>query len=85
MLAETNTFKPIIGKDSKNNSEMKPEDFLLLLKKGEIFIKYGNYGNPHLRFVQLTEDEDRLIWKTISTCSFLRSARSIDTIEVYLN
>lgn len=82
MLAETKTFKQIMAKDT--NKELKPEEMLSLLKKGENFVKYGNYGNPHIRFVQLTEDEDRLIWKPISSCSFLRSTRSIDTIDVLL-
>jgi hypothetical protein len=82
-FAETKTFRNMNFINENNGSDLKLDDFILTLKKGEIFVKYGNYGNPHLRFVQLTDDEEKLIWKPISSCSFFKSTRSIETIDVF--
>lgn len=79
---ETKTFRNLNFNNENNCSDLKLDDFLMILKKGEIFVKYGNYGNPHLRFVQLTDDEERLIWKPISSCSFFKSTHYIETTDV---
>jgi hypothetical protein len=56
-----------------------------MLKKGETFIKYGKYGKPHERFVFLTEDEKRIVWRRLS-CMCLGSDKYIDTQNViYIN
>ena len=31
--------------------------------KGTLFTKYGRYGKPKLRLVQLSEDESEIIWR----------------------
>lgn len=53
-----------------------------LLKAGQTFIKYGNYGNPHIRFVRLSEDEKRITWEAISSCSLFNRVKYIETIHV---
>lgn len=63
-------------------NEMKGEEIIELLKAGEVFIKYGNYGNPHLRVVKLTEDEKRLTWYTQSSCSIFKKVKFLEVTDV---
>lgn len=39
-----------------------------MLQKGESFIKYGKKGNPHRRFVRLSNDGRHIIWRNINGC-----------------
>ena len=66
----------------KDNQKKNLDDYLLLLKQGETFIKYGRKGNSHFRFIKLTKDEDKIIWKKVSTCSFFSFTHYIATKDV---
>ncbi len=62
--------------------ELKGDEIINLLKAGQTFIKYGNYGNPHIRFVRLSEDEKRITWEAISSCSIFNRVKYIETSHV---
>jgi hypothetical protein len=62
--------------------ELKSDEIIKLLKAGQTFIKYGNYGNPHIRFVRLSEDEKTLTWEAISSCSIFNRTKCLETINV---
>ena len=53
-----------------------------MLKLGQVFTKYGNYGTPHTRFVQLSQDEKKLTWSSIGGCRFFRAVKSIDVNNI---
>ena len=61
---------------------MKSDEIIKLLKTGQVFIKYGNYGNPHYRLVKLTDDEKKLTWEAISSCSIFSRTKYLATIDV---
>ena len=66
-----------------NRSETQTtEEMINLLKQGEIFLKYGETGTPHYRLVQLSKNEDKFTWRTVSSCSFSFSFHHIETIDV---
>jgi hypothetical protein len=65
----------------------KGESMLETLRRGEIFTKYGNKGNPHLRFVKLTDNDTKIIWKEINVCSLLKRNKYLevrDLKDVYI-
>lgn len=69
-------------------SPIEGEELLKDLKKGEIFIKFGESGSPHPRLVRLTEDENKIIWARLSFCSKLFSKTkyliATELLEVYI-
>ena len=54
------------------------EEMIGLLKLGQTFLKYGNKGKPHERFVYLSQDEKKLLWKPL-TCTCFSKERYIKT------
>jgi hypothetical protein len=68
--------RPILDTGGKS-----AEDLLHVLKRGDVFMKYGHSGKPHKAFVQLTEDEKRIIWKPL-VCTCFKRNRYIDTDTV---
>jgi hypothetical protein len=70
------------------NTEKTPvncEDLINMLKAGQTFLKYGKKGEPHLRFVYLSKNEESLNWKPLTCC--FNSDRSLKTkslINVYI-
>lgn len=61
---------------------MKSTDIVSVLKDGEIFTKYGKMGNPHLRFVKLSDDEKKIVWYTLSGCKIFKKTKFIDVSDV---
>jgi hypothetical protein len=72
---------PKIDSNNKFN-ELKSDEIINLLKIGQTFIKYGTYGNPHIRFVKLSDDEKKLTWEVISSCSLFSRTKYLETINV---
>jgi hypothetical protein len=56
----------------------KGEAMLELLRRGEMFTKYGNKGTPHLRFVKLVEGDSKIIWKELNMCSIIKRIKCIE-------
>jgi hypothetical protein len=67
---------------NKNEKNIKTEEILKMLKKGEVFTKYGNNGSPHPRLVQLTQDEKKIVWRKITGCNIFCKTRSINLSDV---
>jgi hypothetical protein len=57
------------------------DELISILKAGDVFTKYGRSGNPHKTFVQLSQDEKRIIWKPYKCTCFSRK-RYMDTDSV---
>jgi hypothetical protein len=86
---QINNNKIVIKDDKENNNnsvlnDLKCNDNLKILKQGEVFTKYGKYGNPHLRFVKLTDDERRIVWHPVSGCGLLSRPKFLEVSEVNL-
>lgn len=80
-LSQNLESHPKVELNNKFN-ELKSHEIINLLKTGQNFIKYGNYGNPHLRFVKLSDDEKKLTWEAISSCSMFNRTKYLETIHV---
>lgn len=71
---------------SERGTIVNGEELIDMLKLGQKFIKYGRSGEPHERYVYLSQDEQTLFWKPL-TCLCFNSDRSIKTkslINVYI-
>lgn len=68
--------------ESNNSNDIKGEEILRMLKHGEIFIKYGNFGDPHPRIVKLSEDEKRLIWHSTGSCTFFKKNKFVEISDI---
>lgn len=85
--SDPHNFKEVISNAptiNKNDKNIKAEEILKMLKKGEIFTKYGNKGRPHPRMVQLSQDEKKLIWRKVTGCSLFCKTRSINLSDVII-
>ena len=71
-----------IASSVRGDKNIKTEEIIKMLKKGESFIKYGNKGNPHTRLVQLTQDEKKIIWKNNTGCKIFCHIKSINVSDV---
>jgi hypothetical protein len=71
---------------SERGTIVNGEELIDMLKLGQKFLKYGRSGEPHERYIYLSQDEQTLFWKPL-TCSCFNSDRSIKTkslINVYI-
>ncbi len=83
--SDPHNFREIISNAptiNKSENNIKAEEIYKMLKKGEVFTKYGNKGTPHPRLVQLTQDEKRIIWRKVTGCNIFCKTRSINISEV---
>jgi hypothetical protein len=64
------------------SNDIKGEEVISMLKKGETFTKYGNFGQPHPRVIRLTVDEKRLEWFDKSSCNIFKKAKFIEVSEI---
>jgi hypothetical protein len=63
-------------------NEMKGEEIISMLKNGEVFTKYGKHGDPHPRMVKLSEDEKRIMWFTLGSCSLFKKTKFIEVSDI---
>ena len=65
-----------------SNGDGKGEVIIKMLKSGEIFIKYGKYGDPHPRNVKLSEDEKKLYWYSSGGCNIFKKMKFIEISDI---
>lgn len=73
--------------ESNNFNEINAKEMISLLKQGDNFTKYGSYGQPHFRFVKLSDDENRIIWMANAGCNIFTKTKFIEVAhlkEVYI-
>lgn len=81
---ELEAFKPIIGdRMRKLNIPVTPlthieaQKAIKVMHEGSNLLKHINNGNPHIRFFQLSEDSNRLV--------YFSEVREIEETQVYLS
>ena len=57
------------GKLYQDTNNINKEEMIKILRKGEIFLKYGKRGKPHLKFVKLSDDGTEIRWRYKSVCA----------------
>ena len=63
----------------------KSEEMIKMLVKGEIFTKYGKFGEPHLKVISVTPDLSKIIWKVPSACSLVTPLKEMEVIDVRID
>lgn len=86
MQNQINNFPSNINNHAPDSTsirnEMKGEEIISMLKKGEVFTKYGKHGDPHPRMVKLSEDEKKIMWFTLGSCSIFKKTKFIEVSEI---
>ena len=62
------TDKSNVKEENKEINEKELNEYINIIKQGQTFFKYGNYTHPHQRFFKLSRDEQKLTWRSTSSC-----------------
>lgn len=71
-----------VNKSEVDENLNKSEDLINMMKKGEVFTKYGRHGEPHPRIISISPDLSKITWKVPSACSMFTPVKQIEVIDV---